>query len=257
MSMMKKNELLRLWQGEEEAAQMHGWDFSHLRGRYEEARDLPWNYRAVVAQHLRPEMKLLDMETGGGEFLLSLGHPLARTAATEGYAPNVALCEKTLRPLGVDFRAAQSGGKLPFPDESFDLVINRHGAYDVQEIRRVLKPGGVFVTQQVGAQNDRELVELLCGALPLPFPSQTLAAQQQVFEAAGFLLLDGQEYHGRIRFGDVGALVWFARVIPWEFPGFSVESSLDGLWKAQQLLEEKGRIDGTTHRFLLVARKKN
>lgn len=252
---MKKNELISLWHAEEEAAQMHGWDFSHLHGRYEEEHDLPWDYRAVIAQYLRPETMLLDMETGGGEFLLSLGHPHERTAATEGYAPNVALCEKTLRPLGVDFRAADSGGSLPFPADSFDLVLNRHGAYDVQEIRRVLKPGGVFVTQQVGAQNDRELVELLCGALPLPFPEQTLTTQQTAFAKAGFALLDGQEYHGRIRFGDVGALVWFARVIPWEFPGFGVETCLDGLWKAQQLLEEKGCIEGRTHRFLLVARK--
>ena len=36
-------------------------------------------------------MRLLDMDTGGGEFLLSLGHPFERTAATEGYPPNVEL----------------------------------------------------------------------------------------------------------------------------------------------------------------------
>jgi DNA mismatch repair protein MutS2 len=36
----------------------------------------------------------------------------------------------------------------------------------------------------------------------------------------------------------VGALVWFARIIEWEFPGFSVESCLERLYEAQRILEE-------------------
>ena len=39
-------------------------------------------------------MKLLDMETGGGEFLLSLNHSKHNTSAIEGYQPNVELCKK-------------------------------------------------------------------------------------------------------------------------------------------------------------------
>ena len=55
--------------------------------------------------------------------------------------------------------------------ETFDIVINRHGAFDENEIWRVLKPKGIFITQQVGAENDRELVELLLNEVPpLPFP---------------------------------------------------------------------------------------
>lgn len=33
---------------EESAAHIHGWDFSHIHGRYEEENDLPWDYDAVV-----------------------------------------------------------------------------------------------------------------------------------------------------------------------------------------------------------------
>ena len=59
-----------------------------------------------------------------------------------------------------------------------------------------------------------------------------------------------------IRFTDVGALVWFARIIEWEFPGFSVDGCLARLMEAQKVLEEKGMIEGSIHRFLLVAQKK-
>ena len=252
---MKQAELVAAWKAEEEIAHIHGWDFSHIDGKYTEQDDLPWSYRETVEHWRKPEMKLLDIDTGGGEFLLSLGHPYANTAATEGYAPNVALCSQTLLPLGIDFRPGTVQDKLPFANEQFDLILNRHGDFDAEDLYRLLKPGGVFITQQVGAENDRELVELLCGRTPLPFPEQHLEIAAGKFRAAGFEILDAQECFRPIRFFDVGALVWFARIIQWEFPDFSVDRCLDRLLEAQKLLEETGVIEGSIHRFLLVARK--
>ena len=171
---MDRNELIKRWKAEEEIAHIHGWDFSHIEGRYMEEDDLPWDYREEILRHLKPEMRILDIDTGGGEFLISLNHPYTHTAATENYPPNVDLCREKLLPLGIDFRAADGKGVLPFDDASFDMVINRHGDFNPSEIHRVLKPGGLFITQQVGAENDRELVELLCGKTELPFPEQYL-----------------------------------------------------------------------------------
>lgn len=253
---MKQNELLTQWLAEEQAAHIHGWDFSHIQGRYEEGRDLPWDYGQIVRRYLRPEHRILDMDTGGGEFLLSLNHPPSLTAATEGYPPNAALCRKTLLPLGIDFREADGGSALPFPDGRFDLVLNRHGDFLPAEVFRVLKPGGVFLTQQVGAENDRDLVELLLDpAPPLPFPRQYLSIAQEDLEAAGFTILEAHEAYRPIRFWDVGALVWFARIIEWEFPGFSVEACRDRLFQAQSILEQDGVIRGMTHRFFITAEK--
>ena len=253
---MKQSELLSQWLAEEEAAQIHGWDFSHIHGRYEEGQDLPWDFDQLVRRFLFPEHRILDMDTGGGEFLLSLGHPHSLTAATEGYPPNAALCRETLLPLGIDFREADGGGPLPFPDGSFDLVLNRHGDYRPAEVFRVLKPGGIFLTQQVGAENDRELVELLLDPVPpLPFPRQYLSIAREDLEAAGFSILDSQEAFRPIRFWDVGALVWFARIIPWEFLGFSVEKCRERLFKAQDILERNQVIEGMTHRYFLAAEK--
>lgn len=243
------------WLDEEAAAQIHGWDFSHIRGRYSEEDGLPWDYRSAILRHLRPEHTLLDIDTGGGEFLLSLGHPYENTAATEAFPPNVSLCEKTLRPLGIDFRPANGKGPLPFPDGSFDLVIDRHGDFNAAEIFRILKPGGLFLTQQVGAENDRELVGLLLPGTPLPFPDQYLDKAADAFRKAGFEILEALEAFRPIRFYDVGALVWFARIIEWEFPGFSVEGCLDRLYAAQERLEIHGSIEGTIHRFFLIVRK--
>ena len=123
---MNTNELIRIWKAEEEIAHIHGWDFSHIAGRYTEAEDLPWDYRAVIREQLRPEMKLLDIDTGGGEFLLSLGHPHENTAAMENHPPNVELCKELLLPLGIDFRPGDGKGKLPFDDGRFEPEFVAH-----------------------------------------------------------------------------------------------------------------------------------
>lgn len=254
---MNTSEWIERWKAEEHIAHIHGWDFSHIHGRYTEEDDLPWNYRETVLQHLHPEMKLLDIDTGGGEFLLALNHPHENTAATEGFSPNVELCRRVLLPLGIDFRPADGTEKLPFGNGSFDMVINRHGDFHVGEIYRVLKPGGIFITQQVGAENDRELVELLCGETRMPFPEQYLDVVADQFRDAGFETLDAQESFRPIKFFDVGALVWFARIIEWEFPNFSVESCRNRLLNAQQILEKNGSIEGRIHRSCLLRKSES
>ena len=181
------------WLQEEHVAHIQGWDFSHIHGRYEVGRDIPWNYEAIVRRFLLNSSKLLDIDTGGGEFLLGLNHPYKNTSATEGYPPNVALCKTILLPLGIDFRETTDVRQLPFSDSIFDMVINRHGDFSAEEIFRVLKPNGLFITQQVGAQNDRELVELLLPNTRIPYPEQYLEKAIKKFTNAGFEILESQE----------------------------------------------------------------
>lgn len=256
--MDKKEKLRREWIQEEKCAHIYGWDFSHIAGRYREEEDLPWDYESVIRRYLKKSKKLLDLDTGGGEFLLSLHHPYENTSATEMYPPNVQVCKERLLPLGICFKEADAGGRLPFEEESFDLVINRHGNFNLQEISRVLKKGGFFITQQVGAENDRELVELLFSKkLQLPFPDQYLDILKRKLQEQNFEVLYGDEAFSPIRFWDVGALVWFARIIEWEFPGFCVEKYLNELYHAQEILETDGCIEGRIHRFIIAARKRN
>ena len=61
---MNRDELISAWKTEEEIAHIHGWDFSHIDGRYTEQDDLPWDYRAVIG---KPEIlkKSLILECFG------------------------------------------------------------------------------------------------------------------------------------------------------------------------------------------------
>ena len=132
---MNEQQLIKSWKQEESIAHISGWDFSHINGRYEEGENIPWDYDAIVRLFLKPDMKLMDYDTGGGEYLLSLRHPYENTAATEGYPPNVELCRKKLIPLGIDLRECADAAHIPFEDRSFDIVINRHGDFEPKELR--------------------------------------------------------------------------------------------------------------------------
>ncbi|MBE5939598.1 MAG: class I SAM-dependent methyltransferase [Lachnospiraceae bacterium] len=253
---MDRKELLEKCLAEESVAEMLGWDFSHIEGRYEsEDEKLSWDYVKIVKNMLEPNAKILDIDTGGGEVLLSIGHPYELITATEGYEPNVEYCRKKLEPLGVRVEKVTDYAHLPFEDEEFDMVINRHGNYDADEVYRVLKKGGLFITQQVGDDNDKEFIEFLLPELPKKEKIHNLKTQEKVFQNAGFSVIEKGEALRMIKFFDIGAFVWFAKVISWEFEGFSVEKCIDKLVQAQKEIDKYGAIAATIHRYLIIARK--
>ena len=104
-------------------------------------------------------------------------------------------------------------------------------------------------------QNDKELIELLLPQTELSFPDLYLKNISKKFKETGFKILQEQEAFRPIKFYDIGALVWYAHIIEWEFPNFSVNNCLENLFKAQKILEKQGVVEGSIHRFLLVAQK--
>lgn len=251
--MMNDNDLKTQWKYEENFA-FQGWDFSHIDGRWE-SETLPWDYREIVLSFLKSTDKLLDMGTGGGECLLSFKHPYALTSVTEAYPPNVELCNKKLAPLGITVVQTYEDDKLSFENNSFAIVINRHESFDSAEVARILKKGGYFITQQVGVKNDFDLSQRLIKNFTPQFPMHTLENNTDALRKSGLEIEKAEEVFTPVRFFDVGALVYFAKIIEWEFPNFSVDNSLDSLRQCQRDIEENGFVQGTEHRFIIVAKK--
>ncbi len=239
----------------EEQKSFQGWDFSHLNGRWE-SEPLSWNYTRVLNNYRRNTDILLDMGTGGGEFILNLGHPYHLISVTEGWKPNLLLCKERLEPFGITVKYVDEDDKLNYPNEQFDLVINRHESFDVTEVYRVLKHGGHFITQQVGNLNDRELVEKLLGHIPLPFPKHDLKHNVELLQDAGFMILEQMEEMSQMKLFDLGAVVYFAKQIVWEFPGFSVNKCFEQIKDLGEEINQRGYVSSREHRFLTVARKK-
>ncbi len=247
-------DLKELWQSDENQS-MKGWDFSHIKDRWHEEL-LPFDYKKIVMKYVKNDMKLLDMGTGGGEFLLSLNHPYQNTSATEGYKANYDYCIEQLKPLGIDVKYIKKSGLIPFEDNSFDIVINKHSSYNIKEVKRVLNKGGLFITQQIGCYNNRDLSQVFIKEFELPIKDKYLSLQTSLFIEDDFKILEQDEYYPEIRFYDIGSLVFFCKKIVWEFPDFSVSKYYDTLKKLHSKCKENGYIKSSEHRFLLVCKNK-
>ena len=90
-----------------------GWDFSWMNGRYFESEPF-WDYRKMVLERMINAAAMLDMGTGGGEFLASLPGLPENTVATESYPPNIPIATQRLQPMGVKVVPVEDDTSLAF-----------------------------------------------------------------------------------------------------------------------------------------------
>jgi SAM-dependent methyltransferase len=233
---------------------LEGWDFSWFEGRATEERPW-WGYSRLLAVRMARAVAALDVQTGGGEVLAGIPRPPPRLAATESWPPNIAAAKPNLHPLGASVIAADDEAGLPFREASFDLVVSRHPTVAVwPEIARVLRPGGTYLSQQVGAGSNRELTDFMMGPQPV---SRARSPQRAVAgaRAAGLCVVDLREQALRVEFYDVGAVVHFLRKVPWTVPGFTVDGYRDQLARMHERIRARGPFVSHAQRFLIEARK--
>jgi SAM-dependent methyltransferase len=249
-----ERELIAAWE-QEERQPLVGWDFSYLSGRVHDD-PLPWSYPQRAAELLRRSQSALDIDTGGGELLLAL-HPYwpPKLVAAESYPPNLALARERLIPLGAQVVEASSDETLvlPFADASFDLVLDRHGGLPVAEIARILTPGGTLLTQQVHGLTMLDMLTHF-GARP-QWPDATPAYYLPQIADAGLTLVELREHSGWTTFSDVGALVYYLRMIPWFVPNFSVVAYTPQLLALHEQLEHGQPLRFGNGFYLIEARK--
>ena len=216
----------------------------------------PWSYLDRAAELMAGSQSVLDMDTGGGEKLLSLrDHWPARVVATEDYPPNFELASGGLSPLGATVvRVALSDtAPMPFANGEFDLVLNRHAAFNPHEVARILAVGGAFLTQQVHGMWAWDL-QAAFDAAP-QWPDATPEKYAPLLEAAGLAIETLEEWEGRLVFADVGAIVYYLKATPWEVPGFSVRTHLPYLLALQERLEAGEELGFHAAKYLIEARK--
>lgn len=208
---------------------------------------------------------MLDMGTGGGEALSRLAARADRTVATESWPTNVPVAGRRLLPLGIpviqnegardnmDQDGANDGGRLPFRDESLDLICNRHESFLAAEVSRVLAPGGTFVTQQVDYHENDDLARLLGLETP-DEPESWIGLAEGQLTRAGLVIEEAARADQRVDFNDIAGIVYYLKAISWSIPGYSLEKDRNRL---RALHDDPSAWPVVTrgHRFLLVACK--
>lgn len=242
---------------DEAQAHFSGWDFSYISDR-EAPAPLRWSYVSDALLWVRQSRAVLDMDTGGGE-MFSRFAPFPPIAyATEAYVPNVSIAKERLEPLGVEIVALADEDErdLPFEEDTFDLILNRHGYYYPPELYRILMPGGVFLTQQVGNRNDIGIRALLGAPDAAVIEAwDDLAAAVGDLEQVGFRVVKQLEDIYPQRFYDVGAIVYQLKAVPWQIPDFSIQGYFERLKAVHQQIQRDGYVDVNEHRFFILAEK--
>ncbi|MFF7215246.1 class I SAM-dependent methyltransferase [Streptomyces sp. NPDC008238] len=250
---------------EGEAVPTEGWDFSWFTGRATEQRP-SWGYARLLAERAARAAAVLDIQTGGGEVLATVPTAPPVVAATESWPPNLEIARRNLAPFGATVVEAGDSADLPFPEGRFDLVVSRHPVVTRwDEVHRVLRPGGTYLSQQVGAGSVRELTDYLMGPRPVaahatPDPFTTTAGSSPVeaaarAEAAGLEVVDLRQEALRMEFHDIAAVVHFLRKVIWIVPGFAVDAYRERLAELHGFMERHGPFVAYSQRYLIEARK--
>ncbi|HVV21909.1 MAG TPA: class I SAM-dependent methyltransferase [Pseudonocardiaceae bacterium] len=236
------------------AVPVEGWDFSWFEGRATEERP-PWGYARLIGERMADATAGLDIQTGGGEVLASIPKAPGLLRATESWPPNLEIARRNLAPLGGEVVHVDDRDDLPFPDATFDLVVSRHPTVVLwPEIARVLRPGGTYLSQQVGPGSVYELSEFMLGPHEIG-DSRSSARAVREATAAGLTVVDVRDVSLRMVFNDVAAVVHFLRKVPWIVPGFTVEKFHDRLVAMHERITADGPYVTHSTRFLIEAHK--
>lgn len=250
--MMTDEQELQRWR-DALAEQPTGWDFSALDGYRED--EPPWRWRTLVENLAPMADRVLDLGTGGGEVLASLVDVLPEgTTATVRGDLDPPRARERLEPLGIEVHEhdpERAGSRLPFADAAFGLVLCRHEAFDATDVARMLRPGGTFLTQQVGGDDGHEIRALL--GKDDVHPEATLENTVHALTRAGLRVDRSDAFHGRYEFDDVPTLLHYLRRVPWDAPeDLEGDGCRDALERLHARLRE-GPFVATVSRYLVQA----
>lgn len=211
---------------------------------------LSWNYEDFVRGAGRGVLSVLDIGTEDGERLASIHDGLPGVVATESSTRNVTAAHSKLNSLGVDLVHA-ADEQQPFIRNSFDLIINYHSAVNLSEINRMLRPGGMFVTEQVGRGDWSELTHA--------FPKRQDRGDLQQYYSDGLRDLGFnvlvREHQERVAYPSLAEFACMLAVVNGDLPDFGVEPDIkDFLALERDHARQEGFVV-TEDRYLLTARK--
>ncbi len=234
----------------EKARGFTGWNLGDVAAKPIGSR-YPWDYRRSAADLIGHASAVLDMGTGGGEIFAELcrGHG-GRLVATEPWDVNAPIAKSRLSPLRVAVVGAHSL-RLPFRNDTFDLVLNRHEELDPAEVDRVLAPGGIFLTQQVGRNDWTELRTFIARMQDFgPLFERYVSGFQNV----GMKIVRSETHDTPVAYRGLGELVYILCVAPWTVPEFDpLGRDLEALLRLEERLTTKEGLVLTESRFLIEA----
>ena len=141
-----------------------GWNFSKMNYSVDHLSD--YDYYKEVVKHITPTTKMLDIGCGSAEkttrfyslankIYLTDFEPEMLKKAKKNVEKYYEAIPKTKKKF--NFGILDCNGPFNFPDNCFDLVVSRHCGANMKEVFRVLKKGGIFISEDYYSDDCKEL----------------------------------------------------------------------------------------------------
>lgn len=239
----------------EKVGKVNGWDFSQLQI---EVQGETWDFYSEAAERAPEGGILLDIGSGGGENMLKL-------ADRFGFAVGIDLSEAMVETARNNLRKTtmqnvrflpMAAENLQFPADFFDAVTSRHCSFDAHEAARVLKPGGVLLTQQVAEADKADVKEAFGRGQAFGVQDGSLKKRYETeLEAAGFKHVESFEYDAAEYYRRPEDLLFLLRHTP-IIPDFGqYPEDRDKFNKFVDKNRTPKGIQTNSRRFLLIAYK--
>jgi hypothetical protein len=172
--------------------------------------------------------------------------------ATEEWSVNVPIAARHLKPLGADTVYCRST-QLPYANESFNLVLNRHEDLWPLDVARVLKPGGGIVLTQQAWMIWKELSRFIPRRI---FLEDLFERYRDGFAAAGLEVLDARAAEWPSAYQGLGDFTYMLCIAPWEIPDFEpLGTDLEALLALERALTTPDGLVLTEGYFIIEAKK--
>ena len=145
-----------------DVAKEQGWNFAAIAPIEESSSD--YYYYKEVANAIKTSTVMLDIGCGSGEKAIRYFSNAKKIIMIDNEPEMLKKVndnkDKWLSTKEAERFIVQLGdadGVLDFPDESFDLVVSRHCGANMKEVFRVLKKGGLFISEDIDYNDCLEL----------------------------------------------------------------------------------------------------
>ncbi len=197
------------------------------------------------------------MGCGDGRLLASLAKRFQRGIGVDVSKSRIDRARLTL-PMKLRMRVhftRASAHAVPAPNGTFQLVLNRHSPLFPAEVDRVLAPGSVFVTQQIGREDARAIRAAFGDERAASRPEENLLPHTFArLSALNYRVLRHEQYDVPFVFGDAASLLFWLQAVPVPHD-FNIERDAETVMDIIDRLGTPGGIVTNEHRELLVMQK--